>query len=276
MPHFRMLIDVHTHAFPDQLAPRALAALTVSSGEYLPQTNGTVAGLLTSMDEAGIECSLVASIATRPEQAAPILSWSKQIASPRIVPLGSVHPASQSWDSELRAIGRAGLVGIKLHAHYQGFVVDARAVYPLYEAISALGLFVLFHAGFDIAFPGDDRATPERLLRVHQQFPKLDMIAAHVGGWQLWDRVLSHLAGTSIYLDTSFAYQLTPGLLHHILRKHPSDRILFGSDSPWTSQARGVAFIQNLPLDAAVRDQILGQNAQRLIDSHRPTQQSNS
>ena len=42
-----MLIDFHTHVFPDALAPRAIASLAAQAGET-PSTDGTVAGLCAS------------------------------------------------------------------------------------------------------------------------------------------------------------------------------------------------------------------------------------
>ena len=55
-----MIIDFHTHAFPDRLAPRAIGQLTVNAAAsgYTPLTDGTVAGLIASMDKAGIEAEI--------------------------------------------------------------------------------------------------------------------------------------------------------------------------------------------------------------------------
>ncbi len=85
-------IDVHTHAFPDRLAARAIAALEAGAPSCRAFLDGRLASLVASMDRAGIETSVVASIATKPEQFPAILAWSREIASPRIVPFASVHP----------------------------------------------------------------------------------------------------------------------------------------------------------------------------------------
>jgi predicted TIM-barrel fold metal-dependent hydrolase len=262
-----VIIDVHTHAFPDRLAPKAMEVLTRPFGDWKPARDGTLASLVTSMDKAGIDRCLVANIATRPEQGAAILSWSRQIASERIVPLGSVHPQSLTWEAELEAIAEAGLPGIKLHAQFQGFVLDDDSVLPLYAKAAELGLFVLFHAGFDISFPGDESASPRRLARVRHRVPKLVMIAAHMGGWQAWSEALEHLVGSDVYLDTSYIHQVPPAQLNLILGRHPSSRLVFGSDSPWLSQRSSLEYLRGLRLDTAALERMIGGNASALHHS---------
>jgi predicted TIM-barrel fold metal-dependent hydrolase len=260
-----MVIDVHAHAFPDRIADRALDALCETSGEYRPFIGGTIADLVTSMDEAGIDKALVANIATKPEQLRSILAWSSEIASDRLVPLGSVHPDSLSWEQDINAVADAGLRGVKLHPMYQRFIVDEPKMYPFYEKIAERNLFVLFHAGFDIAFPGDESAAPERFLRIRKDIPGLVMIAAHFGGWRMWDRVLASIAGTDIYFDTSFIHELEPGILGAFLARHDRDRFLFATDSPWTQQKKSVERIEALPIDDDFRKKILSGNAIELM-----------
>ena len=49
-----MIIDSHTHVFPDTLAERAIAKLSVNSG-LVPSTDGTVSGLIEGLDDCGID-----------------------------------------------------------------------------------------------------------------------------------------------------------------------------------------------------------------------------
>ena len=108
------IIDIHTHAFPDHIAERALPHLMERS--QLPTyTEGTIASLLASMDRAGIRSSVVASIATKPSQFASILKWSQEIASDRIIPFPSIHPEDPKGLEHISEIASAGFKGIKLH-----------------------------------------------------------------------------------------------------------------------------------------------------------------
>lgn len=262
-----MIFDVHTHAFPDFLATRAMEVLKASAGDMRPVRDGTLGSLLRSMDEAGVGRAFLANIATRPEQARTILQWSQEIGSDRIVPLGSIHPRSPTWEAELESICEAGFPGIKLHPQYQQFVADSQEMWPIYRKIAALGLFVLFHAGYDIAFPGDESAAPRRLARILAKVDGLVMVAAHVGGWQAWDEVERHLVGTDIYLDTSYLHLLNPAQLERILSTHSHDRIVFASDSPWLSQAECITFLRDLQVAPDSIVKILGENARGLHPS---------
>ena len=85
------IIDMHVHAFPDALAQRAMAALEGPT-DWKAIGDGTVGGLLRSMDAAGIDASVICNIATKPSQVEPIFQWCTQIASERIIPFPSVHP----------------------------------------------------------------------------------------------------------------------------------------------------------------------------------------
>jgi predicted TIM-barrel fold metal-dependent hydrolase len=260
-----MVIDVHAHAFPDKLAPRAMDTLARRAGLPLPAIDGTVSGLSASMTAAGIDRCWVANIATRPEQASAILEWSKRIRSDAILPLGSLHPDSPDWETELDKIVDAGLLGLKFHPQYQDFALDEPRLIPLFRTIASRGLFVLVHAGYDLAFPGDERAAPARLATLHRQVPELTMIAAHLGGYRAWDEVIEYLVGSEVYFDTSFMMEATTLQRADIFRHHDRSRILFGSDCPWTRQQDSLEQVLALPLDAESKARILGGNAEQLL-----------
>ena len=152
------IIDFHAHAFPDPLAARAISQLEHGGG-VKAFLDGRVSSLLASMDAAGITTSVMCSIATKPEQFEPILKWSKQIASQRIVPLPSIHPRDPDPVGQARRVAEAGLVGIKLHPYYQEFNLDDEALFPLYRVLDELGLLVVFHTGLISPFPGIARGT---------------------------------------------------------------------------------------------------------------------
>ena len=87
------IIDAHAHAFPDAIAAHALSAVR-DHGRWHKITNhhdGTLAGLLASMDRAKIHRAVLCSVATKPTQVEKITDWSVAIASDRIIPFASVH-----------------------------------------------------------------------------------------------------------------------------------------------------------------------------------------
>jgi uncharacterized protein len=260
------VIDFHTHAFPDELAEKAITALEEHSGDYRAHRDGTIRGLLKSMDGAGIEQAVVVSIATKPSQVRRITEWSISIASERIIPFASIHPRYREFESELDRIAAAGLKGIKLHPFYQEFTIDDPDRIPLYRAVADRGLVVLFHAGNDIAFPVTGQASPSRFLRLFEAVPDLKMVVSHLGGWTAWEEVAETLLGKPVYLETSFAIaEAKPEQFRRILDNHPPDYFLFGTDSPWLDQKKELAAWQALPILEERKEKIFHKNAERLL-----------
>lgn len=260
-----MIIDFHTHAFPDSVAEKAIPSLE-KEGEIRAHTAGTIPSLLASMDRAGIDRSIICSIATRPEQFEAILDWSRKIRSERLIPLPSVHPDDPHCVERVHAVHKEGFIGIKMHPYYQEFSLTEKRMAPLYEALCDTGLLLVVHCGYDIAYPRIRYADPAGVLELHERFPTLRLISTHFGGWDLWDEVEEILIGQNIYMEISFALQyLKEEQALRMLNNHPPEYLLFGSDSPWADQKKCIAKLQSLALNKKLLAGILGENALRLI-----------
>ena len=260
------ITDFHTHAFPDAIADRAMSALLAETEDVVAYLDGRVSSLLRSMDRAGIEQAVLCSIATRPAQFEKILAWSEAIRSDRIVPFPSVHPADPDVRPRIAQIAAAGFRGIKLHPYYQDFDIADPRVFPVYEELCAQELILVCHTGFDVAFPRIRKADPERIAAVVARFPDLVFIATHMGSWEDWDAVETHLIGRSVYIDTSYSlHMLSPARARQLLLRHPVDRVLFGTDSPWRDQAESIAEIERLEMGADWERAALADNAARLL-----------
>lgn len=264
----QLILDAHTHAFPDAVARAAVEKLTASA-RYCPvraSHDGTVRGLLSCMDRSGVTRAFVLSVATRPEQVKKITDWAASIASERLIPFASIHPDLAEPEREAERIARLGLRGIKFHPHYMNCAADDLRTLRIAKAAEAANLAMVFHAGYDVAYPEDERAAPERLLRVHEAAPKLRMLLAHFGGWRAWDQVLRHLAGRSVYLETSWIDGFCqPDLVQAILAKHDPRRVLFGTDTPWGDPSKELAHFARLPISPAPRSRMLWDNALRFV-----------
>ena len=258
-------IDFHTHAFPDQIAATAIPALE-KKGNVKAYLNGTVTDLLKSMDQAGIEQSVVCSIATRPEQFQPILDWSQSIRSQRIVPLPSVHPTDPDRFDHLQQIKDQGFVGLKLHPYYQDFFLDDPELLEFYAKIQELDLMVVMHTGYDIGYPRIRRANPKRILNLLQMVPGLRLITTHLGGWDEWADVRELLTGLPIYMEISFALDFLDQIrLRDLIENHPPEYILFGTDSPWADQATTLKMLAKLGLSGDLYERIVRGNAKALL-----------
>jgi uncharacterized protein len=265
-----MIIDIHAHVFPDDVAGKALAKIAGNSG-VPPKTDGTLAGLSASIREAGIDRAVNMPIATRPSQVRTINQWAAEInaAGGNVISFGTLHPMHEDWQGEIDRLVAARIPGIKLHPDYQDFFVDDESVIPMYRALADAGLIVLFHAGEDIGLPPPVHAAPERLARVLDAVPGLTIIAAHVGGWRLWDDVEKHLVGRDIFFDTAFSLQFMGSeRMASIITAHGAQRVLFGTDSPWVSHSEALAEIRSLPVSDDDLAAVLGGNAERLLSGH--------
>jgi len=228
--------------------------------------NGTVGDLLRSMDEAGIEKSVICCIATKPEQFEPILRWCAQIRSERLIPFPSVHPADGACAAQIRRIRAEGFLGVKLHPFYQEFFADEERMLGFYEEVARQHLLLVMHTGYDIAFPRIRRADPQKMLGIAETFPDLKLVTTHLGAWQQWDEVCRHLLGRKIYMELSFAMQdLEPQQARRMIVDHPEGYVLFGTDSPWTDQKETLALLEKLHLPQKKLDRILGDNARGLL-----------
>ena len=260
-----MIIDFHTHCFPDALAAKALPKLAAHSGiRYY--ADGTARGLREAMRTNGIASSVLLQIATRPAQTPTVNAWAIEQNSADIIGFGSIHPDYPQWRDELDRLADAGIKGIKFHPEYQEFDVDAPHMLPMYEHAFSRGLMIVFHAGVDIGFPDSLHCPPQRLMAAYDTFKHGTVVLAHLGGWKMWDEVATRLAGTSFYFDTSFCVgYIQPEQARRLILAHGADKILFGSDSPWEDQAASLAFVRSLGLGADAEALLLGGNARRIL-----------
>ncbi len=262
-----MVIDFHTHAFPDAIAPRAMAKLAHASGGLQPYTDGTVDGLCASMAQNSVDMAVVLGIATNAHQQASVNDFAAAINKrPNLIAFGSVFPDAPDALDELDRIKSLGLKGVKLHPDYQGFRVDDPKLKPLYKKISSLGLITVFHAGFDYGFCPTYGATPDKLETAIGWFDS-PVVAAHWGGVNCGEEVIQRLCGRdNLYFDTSFGYSMMPRCIAaQILEKQGAQHMLFGTDTPWHTAPMEWRLLDTLSLSDNEREAIACGNAKRLL-----------
>jgi hypothetical protein len=259
------IIDVHTHIWPDALAPAAVSAVG-SQGHIGANYNRTVAGLEAAMDRAGVAVSVVLPVATKPSQVRTINDWAATLLKdPRIVPFGAMHPDFEDPRTEVARMRALGLTGFKMHPEYQAFEPLDPKLEPVYAAAIEYGMTLFFHAGGDVAFDSV-RGTPEVFAKLLDAWPDLHAVLAHMGGFRQWHAVTGQLAGRDVYFDTAYTLGHLPDEEFVALaREHGCRRVLFGSDGPWTDAAQQLAHLRGLPFTAEELEDILGLNAERML-----------
>ena len=261
-----MIIDFHTHAFPEKIAEKAMTNLSFASGGLIPQTNGTIASLKDLMKKDGVDKSVALAIATNEKQQTAVNDFIASCECDEIIPFGSVFPFAENALEELERIKALGLKGIKLHPEYQQFFVDDEKMKPLYKKISDLGLIALFHAGEDIGYPAPYHATPERLRKAAKWIDS-PMVCAHWGSAGLGEDVIKYLCDIPVYFDTAFGYGTMPkDRALRILDKKGVDKMLFGSDCPWHAPSWEISMIETLGLSESEKEKIYHRNAEMLLN----------
>ena len=261
-----MIIDFHTHAFPDAIAQKTISFLA-DKARLNPYCDGTVEGLRKSSANAGIDYSVVLPIATKSGQEETINRFAADINNTdRIMSFGSIHPDTENYKAVLDGIKASGLKGIKLHPDYQDFYVDDERTYPMIEYAAKLGLIIVYHAGMDLGFRGPIKNTPVRAKKMIKAIGYDKIVMAHLGAHALYGDVMECLCGLDVYFDISFYMgKAEDTILKEIIYSHGADRILFGTDSPWGGQKEDIEYFNNLGFPEKIREKILYKNAMSLL-----------
>ena len=257
-----MIIDAHTHIFPSKVAIKA----TQATGNYYGAQmygNGTIEDLLTKGKEINVHKYIVHSTATKVDQVESINDFiaNAQAMNESFIGFGTLHPDLTNANLEINRLIGLGLKGIKLHPDFQDFNIDDPSMMPIYKALEGR-LPVLVHMG-------DEKRTtssPERLSNVLNKFPNLTVIAAHLGGYQMWDKSIKYLVGKNLYLDTSSSLAfLSKEKATYIIKEHGTKKVLFGTDYPMWSHEEELQRFLSLDLTTEDQEQILWRNASNLL-----------
>ena len=262
-----MVIDFHTHAFPDSLAPRAIAGLAESAGgKYPPCHDGTIGGIKTNMEKFGVDISVLQPVITKHKQTESLNKWAQSVNEGNIISFGGIYPHSDNPKADIDFVCSLGLKGLKFHPEYQDFTVDTPEMLKIYDYALSKGLILLFHAGFDIAYQPPFRSSPKAFRHIMDELCGGVVVAAHMGGMYEWDATEELLAGTGIYLDTSMGFnEYSDECFMRLVKAIGSKNILFGSDAPWSNAGEELKHISTLPLSEEEKTDILGGNAKRIL-----------
>lgn len=280
-----MIIDFHTHTFPENLAERAIEKLA-KSARALNYLDGTTSALRSSMREAGVDYSLLLPVVTRPGQQEDVNRIAAETnacaAETGLLSFGGIHPENEDYRQILKNLAENGVKGIKIHPVFQQVPIDDIRFQRIIACASENDMIVITHAGYDIGFPGEDQASVSRIARMLDIVKPEKFVLAHMGGWECWEEVEEYIAGRNVWLDTAFSLlpvEPAPGTLRspeedpplsrerflRIVRKMGADRILFGTDSPWSGQRETLNAIRESGLSRDEQDAVLGENAARLL-----------
>ena len=256
-----MIIDFHTHVYPDKIARKGVDYVGDFYGFHL-KTLGTIEHLSACCREAAVDKRVLLAVSVRPDQVESINAWLSGLLDANTFGFGALHPLMEDPLACLEGFTGLGFSGVKLHPDMQEFDIDDPKLNPVYAWLENNGLPLCLHMGD----PRYDHSRPIRLARVLDKFPGLTVIAAHLGGYERWDEAEVCLKDTNVYYDTSSAISfMSPERAAEIILGHGADKVLFGTDYPVTTQAEELARFELLPLSPADKQAILSGNALRLL-----------
>jgi hypothetical protein len=261
------IIDVHTHAWPDAIAPRALAG-TFQDLEIFG--DGRVDSLIAAMDEAGVERSVCLAVANTGRQVDGANRFVASLDRDRFIGFGSIHP-ELTPERNVESLRANGLFAAKLHPLFQNYSLDDPSLLATLEAMA--GEFIaLIHVGGGNEH-GKDRCSPAMLRAIVERFPTLDVIACHFGGFRMLDEAAAEVIGLPVYLDTAWpptVAEVDGERVRAIIERHGGDRVLFGSDWPMASPRAELAALRALELDEDTLAGVLGENMRNLLGRYEP------
>ncbi|MBE5743595.1 MAG: metal-dependent hydrolase [Clostridiales bacterium] len=264
-----MIIDFHTHIFPEKIAERTIENLARRSN-ITPSFNGQYEGLIEQMKTAGVTLAVSLPVLTKKEQFDSVLTFATNInkTSKEIISFAGIHPLCEDIKGKLQAVKDAGIKGVKIHPDYQDTLIDDEKYIEILTVAKELDLIVVTHAGVDCAYREcTTMCHPKRARKVIDRVGHSKFVLAHMGGSEMVDEFLTHVAGSDVYIDTSYVLKyITKEQFYKILEKHGEDKILFATDAPWSSMASDLEILDSYNLCKSTLDKILYKNAQKLLN----------
>ena len=231
-------IDAHVHVLPDERAAQFLA----NEGRSAPWSRCGVEDYLRRMDKYHIEKALLLPVNDQylyypdADETNRFLGGlvkkypDRFFAFADVVACGAYFIEQTTWILE-DAVKEYGLSGLKLHPTNLHMDADDLRLVPVLRKAAELRVPVMFHAN-PCRLGFHDNCAPDKINRMIQVFPDLDVITAHLGGMK-WQDALSGCT----WVDMSY---ILPKLVelygieqtNRILRAFGPERLIFGTDFP--------------------------------------------
>lgn len=256
-------IDTHSHIYPDAISQKATRS-TCRFYNVTTDHSGTASELLRLDKEVGIVRSVLLPVSVNPVHTASINNFTLRECEehPEFVPFATMHAANEDMEEQAEKIVERGFKGVKIHPDMQQFNIDDERMFPLYDIIAGK-IPLTVHSG-------DPRYTyshPERIRRILHEFPRLTVIAAHMGAWSMQKEALPLLKNEErCFTDTSSALSgMTADAAMMYINAYGVERVMYGSDYPIEDPAYNAFLVERLPISDGDKEKIAHLNAERII-----------
>lgn len=293
-----MIVDSHAHAFSPAVIARREALLKtepVFASIYgsVDAKMATAGGVLASMDEAGVDRTIICNFAWQDsaliDETNEYLLNEAARSNGRLLPFVSVSlagagrhggpdveeavgSAKQDARSMIRQMAQYGARGIgELRPDDSGYALaNSDEADLLAWAAAAFDLPILVHASEPVGhlYAGKSGGAIDDIAGFAQAAPGVTIIAAHWGGGLPFYALMPEMRQTleNVYFDTAASHLLyEPAVYRRVIDLVGVERILWGSDSPLTTQAKALERTRGAALSDDELRLILGGNAAALL-----------
>lgn len=267
-----MIIDFHTHCFPDKIAKSTIDALEKKS-DGKASTDGTVLGLIKALERANADIAVSLPVLTKPTQFDSVARFAIAVNEEygdkdrKIISFAGMHPLCDDIKGKMKFLKDNGIKGVKIHPDYQGTFIDHEGYVEILKCAKDLDLIVVTHSGIDDGYKDMPvRCPPELVKKVIEKVNHDKFVLGHYGAHKQWQKVLDLLCDFNVYFDTAFTFhEIDENLFKKILLKHGEDKVLFATDCPWRDIKDDLEILKSYNLDKTVLDKILYKNAKKLL-----------
>lgn len=260
-----LVFDNHVHVYPEAIAEKAVRSLNAfyvfvseckgTLADYMAQAKGRASGML------------MFCVATNPHQVPKVndgiaaAMGAARAEGFKVVAYAGLHQDTEDKTAELDRCRAMGLTGVKIHPDIQGVDINDPRMFPLYEYAQSYDMPICFHMGDNR--PQYRFSEPRKLAEILKQFPRLRVLAAHLGGYRATDEAIEYLAGNeNVWYDTSSSlWYLTPEQASNSIEKLGAERCLFATDYPVATIEHELAHFDHLRLTAREKEMIFHENA---------------
>ena len=263
------IFDIHTHTYPPAIAEKAVTNLNAFY-EFVSEGKGIYDELEAEWRKNGGVGMLLFSVATNPHQVmkvndgiAALVKHSKENGF-LTRGFAGMHQDFPDFAAEIDRIESIGLQGVKIHPDIQGVDINDPRMLRLYEILEGR-MPVYFHMGDNR--PQYRFSETAKLVEVKKLFPKLEVVAAHLGGYKAWHEAYKLAELDGVWFDTSSAlWAMTPEYAGEVIHMLGADRVMFGTDYPVKLPHDEIERLLAIDLTEKEREDIFYNNAKRFLN----------
>jgi predicted TIM-barrel fold metal-dependent hydrolase len=275
-----MIIDSHTHIFPDEVRKDREAFCQKDEGfSFIYKSSKAkmvgVEDLIVSMDESRIDRSVICGFSwNQPDLCSLHNQYLLESASRypnRLIVFVTLLFSNPDWSGEElnRAIER-GARGVGEMAFYRDEMTsqDVHFMRPILTQMEKREIPLLLHTNETLghSYPGKGKTPLDRFYELILSFPNLPIILGHWGGGLPFYELMPEVAKSmvNVYYDTAASPFLYSKKIYTIASEMVGvEKILFGTDFPLISPRKYFKELEESGLSKQDQEKILGLNFSR-------------